>query len=239
MASSTPNLDLTLPVGGENVSRQIINANNVKIDEAVGAVPSGTDLQSQVTALNNKFPTKVDKTNMTDGESYTYTSQSAMESGLVSLATTVMGANKVRTIFLYPNFTSQIFGGAAGCATIATGSSSSYFTVLFHNYVTAAHGIYLNGTWSWQELALRSDHEINTFVKQINSGANATFTMSECCIVYVMRQTSGTYGIYFIDRWGGVQPVINATNISVSYSNSIITVSNNSGNAIQCVCMIK
>lgn len=55
MASSTPNLDLTLPVGGENVSRQIINANNVKIDEAVGAVPSGTDLQSQVTALNNNL----------------------------------------------------------------------------------------------------------------------------------------------------------------------------------------
>ena len=55
MASSTTNLDLILPVGGENVSRQIINANNVKIDEAVGPVPSGTDLQSQVTALNNKI----------------------------------------------------------------------------------------------------------------------------------------------------------------------------------------
>lgn len=53
MASSTPNLDLTLPVGGEHVSRQIINANNVKIDEAVGPVPSGTNLQSQVNALNN------------------------------------------------------------------------------------------------------------------------------------------------------------------------------------------
>ena len=57
MASSTTNLDLTLPVGGENVSRQIINANNVKIDEAVGPVPSGTDLQSEVESLNNKmFP---------------------------------------------------------------------------------------------------------------------------------------------------------------------------------------
>ena len=57
MASSTPNLGLTLPVGGEHVSRQIINANNVKIDEAVGPVPSGTDLQSQVTALNNNIIT--------------------------------------------------------------------------------------------------------------------------------------------------------------------------------------
>ena len=60
MASSTTNLDLILPVGGENVSRQIINANNVKIDEAVGPVPSGTDLQSQVTALNNKLVKYVD-----------------------------------------------------------------------------------------------------------------------------------------------------------------------------------
>lgn len=65
MASSTPNLDLTLPVGGENVSRQIINANNVKIDEAVGAVPSGTDLQSQVTALNNKIETYYIPSNFT------------------------------------------------------------------------------------------------------------------------------------------------------------------------------
>ena len=60
MASSTTNLDLTLPVGGENVSRQIINANNVKIDEAVGPVPSGTDLQSQVTALNNNITTEIE-----------------------------------------------------------------------------------------------------------------------------------------------------------------------------------
>lgn len=61
MASSTTNLDLILPVGGENVSRQIINANNVKIDEAVGAVPSGTDLQSQVTALNNNVTNLLNK----------------------------------------------------------------------------------------------------------------------------------------------------------------------------------
>ena len=36
MSSSTPNLNLTLPVGGENVSRHIINQNNEKIDSAFG-----------------------------------------------------------------------------------------------------------------------------------------------------------------------------------------------------------
>lgn len=137
---------------GLHVATANISANGQITTSNVSADASGG-----LNALNNKFPTKVDKTNMTDGESYTYASQSAMESGLVSLATTVMGANKVRTIFLYPNFTSQIFGGAAGCATISTGDSSSYFTVLFHNYVTAVHGTYLNGTWSWEQLALKSE----------------------------------------------------------------------------------
>lgn len=55
MASSTPNINLTLPVGSENVSRQIINDNNTKIDTAIGAVPPGNDLQSQVTALNTNI----------------------------------------------------------------------------------------------------------------------------------------------------------------------------------------
>jgi hypothetical protein len=64
MASSTPNINLTLPVGSENVSRQIINDNNTKIDTAIGAVPPGNDLQSQVTALNNNIATKQDKSSL-------------------------------------------------------------------------------------------------------------------------------------------------------------------------------
>lgn len=147
--NNTHNLAEGLYVASANVSANAsITSSNMTADASGG-----------LNALNAKFPTKVDKTNMTDGESYTYTSQSEMESGLVSLATTVMGANKVRTIFLYPNFTSQMFGGAAGCATISTGGSSSYFTVLFHNYVTAVHGMYLNGTWSWEKIALNSEFE--------------------------------------------------------------------------------
>jgi len=40
MSSSTPNIGLTLPVGGENVSRQIINENNTKIDNYAGTLNS-------------------------------------------------------------------------------------------------------------------------------------------------------------------------------------------------------
>ena len=57
MASSTPNINLTLPVGSEHVSRQIINDNFTKIDTAIGAVPSGQSLQGEADALNNNIAT--------------------------------------------------------------------------------------------------------------------------------------------------------------------------------------
>ena len=40
MATQSPNLGLTLPIGSENVSRQIINDNNLIID---GTIRQGTD----------------------------------------------------------------------------------------------------------------------------------------------------------------------------------------------------
>lgn len=38
MASTTPNIGLTLPTGAEKVSRQIINGNNTLIDTAIGSL---------------------------------------------------------------------------------------------------------------------------------------------------------------------------------------------------------
>ena len=54
MASTTPNIGLTLPTGAEKVSRQIINANNTIIDSKMGAVPGGQNLQGEIDALNSK-----------------------------------------------------------------------------------------------------------------------------------------------------------------------------------------
>ena len=179
--NNTHNLAEGLYVASANVSATAsITSSNMTAD-AIGGL----------NALNDKFPTKVYKTNMTDGESYTYTSQSAMESGLVSLATTVMGANKVRTIFLYPNFTSQIFGGAAGCATISTGGSSSYFTVLFHNYVTAVHGTYLNGTWSWERLALKSDVDARVQSGRVTNVTLAANAQTEITVTLPISYNGG------------------------------------------------
>lgn len=56
MASTTPNIGLTLPTGAEKVSRQVINDNNTIIDGKMGAVPGGQNLQGEIDALNsNKF----------------------------------------------------------------------------------------------------------------------------------------------------------------------------------------
>ena len=52
MASTTPNIGLTLPVGTERVSRQTINENNTKIDQKIGPV-GDTDLQTQINSLNS------------------------------------------------------------------------------------------------------------------------------------------------------------------------------------------
>ena len=55
MASTTPNIGLTLPTGAEKVSRQIINDNNTIIDGKMGAVPGGQNLQGEIDALNSNL----------------------------------------------------------------------------------------------------------------------------------------------------------------------------------------
>ena len=55
MATTTPNIGLTLPIGGENVSRQIINDNNTIIDSKMGAVPVGQNLQGEIASLSDQI----------------------------------------------------------------------------------------------------------------------------------------------------------------------------------------
>lgn len=51
MSSQTPNINLTLPTGAENVSRQIINDNNTKIDTAIGTLNSNLDIKIPVSNI--------------------------------------------------------------------------------------------------------------------------------------------------------------------------------------------
>ena len=121
------------------------------INDKIGTVPSGQTVEGQITTLNSN---KANIANLSYG-SYTYTSQAAMETGLVNLATT-LGTFKTTAIYLYPNYGSSMFAGAPGVATIETGASTSYFSILFHNYGGAFYGQYLNGTWKWESLAFNS-----------------------------------------------------------------------------------
>ena len=124
---------------------------------------NGTTQCRDFTDVNSN---KANIANLSYGQ-YTYASQDAMETGLVNLATT-LGVSKTTAIYLYPNFGNGIFAGAPGVATIETGYSVSYFSVLFHNYSGVFYGKYLNGTWTWDSLVLNSN------ISRLNSDANLT-----------------------------------------------------------------
>lgn len=62
MATTTTNLGLVLPVGTENVSRQIINDNNSIIDSAIGEVPSGKSLQDEIDDIEEALGDMIDDT---------------------------------------------------------------------------------------------------------------------------------------------------------------------------------
>ena len=82
---------------------------------------------------------------------YTFASQTAMDTGLTNLLTTV-GARATTAIYLYPNFGDSIFGGVPGVATIVVGTNVKYGSALFHNYSGVFYGKCLNGTWTWKSL---------------------------------------------------------------------------------------
>ena len=60
MSSSTPNLNLVLPVGGEHVSRAIINENNTKIDTFAGTANSSLNTLSEQIASKEFSPSNGD-----------------------------------------------------------------------------------------------------------------------------------------------------------------------------------
>lgn len=145
-----------------------LTTSNLTADSAGGL----NDLQAQVNTLNDN---KANISNLSYG-SYTYTSQAAMETGLVNLVT-ALGVSKTTAIYMYPNFGGSMFGGAPGVATIETGSSVSYFSVLFHNYVGVFYGKYLNGTWTWDSLVLNSNFD-NMFTRKYRTYTNITIPSS-------------------------------------------------------------
>ena len=58
MATYTPNINLRLPSGTENISRSVLNSNFTAIDTAIGAVPSGSNLMNEKSILTSPNGTK-------------------------------------------------------------------------------------------------------------------------------------------------------------------------------------
>lgn len=61
MASTTPNIGLTLPTGTEGWKRSVINGNFMILDTKIGAV-GNTSLQSQINTLSSKIAYYTDVT---------------------------------------------------------------------------------------------------------------------------------------------------------------------------------
>lgn len=64
MASTTPNIGLTLPTGTEGWKRSVINGNFTILDTKIGAV-GNTPLQTQINTLSSNFVSKVGSTKIT------------------------------------------------------------------------------------------------------------------------------------------------------------------------------
>ena len=117
MATTTPNIGLTLPTGAENVSRQIINDNNTKIDTAIGT-------------LNSNVPFRRMKGVPANG-SATFTFPSYVESAIIFSAI----SNTNGFIYIYANGYLCPVKTATG-ATVTV--SADYKTITVANSTSAA-----------------------------------------------------------------------------------------------------
>lgn len=107
MATQTNNIGLTLPTGSENVSRQIVNENNTKIDTAIGDLSSldtteKTNLVGAVNELNGNLGF------LWNGTSYKYPLQIRVVSG------TCANQGVVKPTF--DAFPHAVLGGFAVCS---------------------------------------------------------------------------------------------------------------------------
>ena len=130
MSSQTPNINLTLPTGAENVSRQIINDNNTKIDTAIGT-------------LNSKL-TK--PSNISYGD-IIGTSLQQIETALTS-ATVGMATGDVKCYSCYANYSGSITSGSQGIAFLYKVTTSVWY-VFIVSIAGVKVGYMANNTWNW------------------------------------------------------------------------------------------
>lgn len=131
MASTTPNIGLTLPAGTEKRSRAIWNDNFTIIDTKIGAV-GNTSLQAQVTALNSQLGKYVDLGEITNLDISTRT------------------ANTVYHFTFGANIASNPFSAKSGHGYLYVNDATSYGSQILYSdggikVRKLSSGVY--GTW--------------------------------------------------------------------------------------------
>lgn len=153
MASTTPNIGLTLPTGAEKVSRQIINDNNTLIDGKMGAVPVGQNLQGEIDALNGNI---ININNSLNVNTLSASSLNELKTSLNTLANS-MENDEVRHIRVAPTFTESGFISGTTCKGWIFGiyknpsNVMTYFTgTLISNLGDMVNFGYSGGTWHFK-----------------------------------------------------------------------------------------
>ena len=141
MASTTPNIGLTLPTGTEGWKRSVINGNFTILDTKIGAVGS-TPLQTQINTLSSKIANlpNVAYTNVYG------TNASQFETALTS-AIANMGNDNVRICPCYANYSGSITNGGRGIVIFSRASTVYYAFIITTSSVKS--GYYANDTWTW------------------------------------------------------------------------------------------
>lgn len=124
MATTTPNLGLTLPAGTEKVSRTTMNANNTVIDSAVGDLSSmntsnKNSLAEAISEVNGKFAQII----KTETKTLTFTSTYGQARLGILRASTVLLVAYTDNYILSPFFTSSWDDWAVVCPDAIKGTT--------------------------------------------------------------------------------------------------------------------
>lgn len=142
MATTTPNIGLTLPAGTEGWKRSVINGNFMILDTKIGAV-GNTSLQSQINTLSIQIanPKNVAYTSVTG------TSQAQFETALTT-ALNGMGTGEARVCPAYANYSQSLTNGGQGVAFLVKQQSTVWWCFLVYSGGVRA-GYYTSNAWTW------------------------------------------------------------------------------------------
>lgn len=231
MSSQTPNLNLVLPVGTENVSRQIINDNNTKIDTAVG------DNSDAIANLGSHFIQSA----------FNYRSYSTWQGAMSANKSTLLPENGTFTFGFLTD------GGAPHIFTlIKDGNYINGYHQVYNGYDEAIYSTDGGTTWTVKSLKNDKVNYISAFsvdsgdskTDNVSAGSTATYTILHDGIyrLYIQTNTNASNGQSCSITSGGNAILSMRTN-GIQYQNAqvfaplragiVLTINAPAGSAVQ------